>query len=96
MPVLRRLQTAHLAQGHSLRLVRSQNLRWCARWAWDCFLLVGASEPPPMKYRLNRPALMYRWIRLSRLWPGLLKLPSCLTLYRGTYVRSLKLRDLLQ
>jgi len=94
--LLCRLQTADLAPRPSLRLVRPQVLRWCARWAWNTFLVVGAAQPPPMKYRLNRPALMYRWTRLARLWPGLLKLPSCLTLYRGRHGRSLKLRDLLQ
>jgi len=102
--LLCRLQTADVApgrapgllHGNALRLVREKVLRWCARWAWDRFLIAGAAQPPPVKYRLNRPELMYRWMRLARLWPGLLKLPSCLTLYRGHYVRSLKLRDLLQ
>lgn len=91
------LPPTDMAPRNQMRLVQAPVLRWCARWAWYAFLLVGASEPPPMRVvHQTQPSLMRKWRVLARLWPGLLRMPDHLTLKHGRHKRSIRLRDLLR
>jgi len=45
--LLCRVSAADAACRHAVYVVRETVLRWCARWAWSLFLVVGACQPPP-------------------------------------------------